>query len=91
MDGQGIVLFKAHHSFGDGVSAGQFFMAISDIYDANARPGLKPIPWYKMAILYILSPLLVLKAQSQFFMKSKDKNCIKNDKPMTGRKNGAYS
>jgi hypothetical protein len=24
-------------------------------------------------------------------MKSKDSNCLKNDKPMTGRKNGAYS
>ena len=32
-DGMGVILFKAHHCFGDGIGCSQFFLVLSEIFD----------------------------------------------------------
>jgi NRPS condensation-like uncharacterized protein len=66
-------------------------MAIQDEYDPKSRPGLKSVPWYKMAAIYLISPYLVIRAQIIYFMSPRIKNSINNDKPTSGKKNGAFS
>ena len=41
-NGQGIVILKTHHSFGDGLSHSTWFLTMSGKYDAKNLPGLKP-------------------------------------------------
>ena len=91
MDGRGAIIVKGHHSFADGVGLGQFFMAIQDNYDPKSRPGIKHIPWFKMALIYLISPFLVLKSQINFFLSPRLTNSINNDKPTSGRKQGAFT
>lgn len=86
-----MIVVKGHHSFADGVGLGQFLMAIQDTYDPKSRPGLKSVPWYKMAIVYLLSPILILKAQFQFFLSPRLTNSLNNDTLTTGKKNGAFT
>jgi len=88
-DGQGILLFKAHHSFSDGVGIGQFFMGIQDEYDPKSAPGLKTVPFWKTAMVYILAPFLFLKSAYVNFATPRRLNFLNNNKPFTGRKNGA--
>ena len=52
---------------------------------------MKTVPWYKMAVVYLISPFLVLKAAVTFFMSPRLTNSMNNDIPTTGRKNGAFS
>jgi hypothetical protein len=85
----GAILFKCHHSFGDGLGIAQFFLAMSDIYDSNALPTLKPLSLIKKIMIYILSPFLVMKSLLSGLLRTKDKSCIHNNRPMTGRKKGA--
>lgn len=88
-DGQGILLFKAHHSFSDGVGIGQFFMGIQDEYDYKSAPGLKHVPLWKTAMVYLISPFLFLKSFYINFATPRRLNYINNNRPFTGRKNGA--
>ena len=90
-EGQSVIIVKGHLSFADVVGLGQFLMAIQYTYDPKSRPGLKTVPWYKIAAVYLLFPFLVLKAAATFFMSPRLTNSMKNVIPTTGRKSGAFS
>jgi hypothetical protein len=62
MDGKGAVILKAHHSLADGLGFSFFFGAMSDVWDQNALPALKPIGILKSTLIYSLIPLLVIKS-----------------------------
>lgn len=91
MDGKGAVIIKAHHSLADGLGFSFFFMAMSDNWDKNALPALKPMGCLKTTLVYTLLPFLVLKSGIQMALQFQDNNCIKKKVPMSGRKNGAYT
>jgi hypothetical protein len=57
----GVILFKAHHSFGDGIGCSQFFLVLSEIFDSDALPTLKPISFMQKVVIALLSPWLIIK------------------------------
>jgi len=57
----GVILFKAHHSFGDGIGCSQFFLVLSEIFDSDALPTLKPITFMNKVAITLLSPWLIFK------------------------------
>ena len=61
-DGQSVLVYKAHHVFCDGLGVAAKFLALSDHYDMNALPALKPMSFCKNVVLYICLPFLVLRA-----------------------------
>ena len=61
-DGKGAVIIKAHHSLADGLGFASFFLALSDIWDKNAMPSMKPLGILKKILIYTLLPFLVMKS-----------------------------
>jgi NRPS condensation-like uncharacterized protein len=91
MDGKGAVILKSHHCLADGLGFSFLFLAISDVWDKNALPALKPMGILKTTLVYTLLPFLVLKSGIEICLQFKDNNIIKKNVPMSGRKNGAYT
>ena len=83
-DGKGICIFKAHHSFGDGLGVASYFAALSQIFDPKALPAMKPIPFPKQLLIWCLSPFLVLKSSFDILLKMRVTNSINTDQPMSG-------
>ena len=89
-DGQGAVIIKAHHVFSDGLGFATFFLALSNVYDKNALPALKPLSFLKQALIYLLLPFLILRISLVILFTFKNNNIIKRRQQMTGKKNGAF-
>ena len=64
---------------------------MSGEYKVESLPGMKPIPFMKQVILFILSPLLALKEGLNILIKIPTNNAIKKNMPFTGHKNGAFT
>mmetsp|Transcript_39521 Transcript_39521/g.60336 ORF Transcript_39521/g.60336 Transcript_39521/m.60336 type:complete len:95 (-) Transcript_39521:795-1079(-) len=46
-DGKGIVVFKMHHSIGDGLGLVHLFLHLSGYREMKGLiPGMKPLPWW---------------------------------------------
>jgi hypothetical protein len=90
-DGKGAVILKSHHCLADVLGFSFMFLALSDIWDKDALPALKPMGFLKTTIMYMLLPFLLLKSGLKILMQFKDSNCIKKPLEMTGRKHGAYT
>jgi hypothetical protein len=89
-DGKGIIIFKKHHVFTDGMGAAFLCMAMNDKYDAEGLPGLKPLPFAKKCFIYLISPYLVIRSGLRILFQYKDRNCIKN-RPNSGKKVAAFT
>lgn len=61
-DGKGAVILKSHHCLADGQGFSFLFLAMSDMWDKNVLPALKPMGILKATIVYTLLPFLVLKS-----------------------------
>ena len=82
---------KAHHCFTDGLGWGTFFLSLSDKYDSEALPTLKPLPWDKWLLKTLLYPYLLLKSTFTLLFIPSENNPIKKPVPMSGIKNGAFT
>ena len=91
MDGKGAVILKSHHCLADGLGFSFMFLAISDVWDKNSLPALKPMGIIKTILVYTLLPFLILRSGIKIALQFKDNNVIKKRMPMSGRKNGAYT
>lgn len=90
-DGKGAMIVKTHHCFTDGIGYSTFFLALSGEFDASALPAFKPLGFFKQLIIYMLMPLLLLKATWNILSISAPYNAIKKDMKFTGKKNGAFT
>ena len=61
-EGQSVFIYKAHHVLTDGLGVSAKFLALSDHYDKNALPAMKPLPFLKNMIIKICLPVLFLKS-----------------------------
>jgi hypothetical protein len=77
-DGKGVIIYKFHHVFTDGMGAAFMCMAVGDKYDADALPGLKPLPFAKKFVITLMSPFLALRSGLKVLFQFKDRNCLKN-------------
>tara|TARA_B110000285_G_C14782115_1_gene449040 strand:+ start:120 stop:326 length:207 start_codon:yes stop_codon:yes gene_type:complete len=59
---ESVFVLKAHHCLADGLGFSALFLALSDVYDKNALPGLKPLSFCKKVIVNMCLPFLVLRA-----------------------------
>lgn len=90
-DGMGAIIVKTHHCFTDGLGFSTFFLAMSGEYTSSSLPGMKPLPFLKQLLIYLLSPIIIVQATIDILSKQGTFNAIKKNMPFTGRKNGAFS
>ena len=90
-DGMGAIICKTHHCFTDGLGFSTFFLAMSGEYTSSSLPGMKPLPFLKQLLIYLLSPIIIVQATIDILSKQGTFNAIKKNMPFTGRKNGAFS
>ena len=90
-DGMGAIIVKTHHCFTDGLGFSTFFLAMSGEYTSSSLPGMKPLPFLKQLLIYLLSPIIIFQATIDILSKQGTFNAIKKNMPFTGRKNGAFS
>jgi hypothetical protein len=65
-DGKGAVIFKAHHTLADGIGFAFFSLAISEIWDKEALPAMRPLGFLKTALIYTLLPYFMIKTAFVF-------------------------
>jgi len=61
-----VIIFKAHHSMGDGLSISTMFMQMNDTYDSSALSGFKPQTLLFRIFTYLSFPLLLLKFLAKY-------------------------
>jgi len=59
--GKGAIIFKVHHSLGDGLALSSFFLAMSDNYSAAALPGLKPLSLGSRLLIWAALPYYLIR------------------------------
>lgn len=91
IDGKSAMVMKSHHVLADGLGFASMFLSMSDgDVSINDIPSLH-IPFAKRLLIYLLTPFLFLKTLWIGATIKKDKNCIKNNLLLTGKKNAYYS
>jgi NRPS condensation-like uncharacterized protein len=85
-----LVILKSHHVLSDGLGFASLFLAISDVYDPNCLPAMKPLPLAKKFIINLLLPFLVLRSSLTMLFTFKNHNVIKKNLKNSGVKNGAF-
>lgn len=85
-----MIIIKSHHVLFDGLGCSTLFLALSDIFDPEALPGMKPLSVLKKIMIYTLLPFLVLRSSLQMAFTFKDHNVIKKKTKNSGIKSGAY-
>ena len=88
-DGESVFILKAHHVLSDGLGCSSMGLALSDNYDKNALPALKPLSLCKNFMIHLCLPYLYLKATLSMLFTFRDENVIKKCLPNTGVKEGA--
>lgn len=53
---------KSHHCLADGLGFSFFFLAMSDVWNKDALPALKPLGVVKTILVYTLLPFLMLRS-----------------------------
>lgn len=88
---RGAIILKAHHCFADGLGLSTFMLYVFGEFSASDIPGLKPLPWWKRLVIIVAAPMLLTVASFKILFTCRNHNSIKRNKPMTGRKRGAYT
>ena len=85
-------MFKAHHCLADGLALITLIMNLQDKYDIKQLPQMRKFSFFEKLYIYALTPFVSLKILTKLlFLESKQKNAIKNGKPLKGIKNAALT
>jgi NRPS condensation-like uncharacterized protein len=88
--GQSAIVIKIHHNMTDGLGIATFFQCLNGNYDTTALPSMKPIPFYKRFLIFLISPILCIYTFMVFQMMSVERNALLKDEPISGKKTYGY-
>jgi len=87
---KGIMIWKCHHSFGDGISSGSLLLAISKEYDRSYFLSSKDAPWTVRILARVLAPFQIPTIIKNSFLAKPDFNYFTNkrqNKQLSGNLN----
>jgi NRPS condensation-like uncharacterized protein len=85
------ILIKIHHSFSDGLGLASLFLGLTDNYDPKYLTSMKPLPFLKKVLLFIISPYLVIATGSTALMAKEDRNILQNSAPISGQRSAGFN
>lgn len=83
----GIMIWKCHHSFCDGISAASLMLALSDEFDRSYFLASKDVPWYYRLFTRVMTIFLIPKLGLEFAFQKRDSNYF-TKKRSSGRLSG---
>ena len=91
-ENESVIIYKAHHSFTDGMGASMFFLMMSDQYLPTALPSLKPLSYIQQFVITLLAPFLLIKNAYFLLTIKQDDNSIHNPRlPIANKKHTAFA
>ena len=84
-----LLILKIHHVMADGLSIVHMMNLLNDKPDVKNLVGLKAIPIWKKALIYLTSPYYTIKASILLLAIKERYNPIKRKLPVSGKKHGA--
>ena len=85
------IIIKVHHCMADGLGFAAFMLALSDSYDVDNLPHLKPLSPFRQALVYLALPFMFAPQALNILGKKMDLNELHNQRPISGEKKGAFT